>query len=119
MPLNRPAEPLPSGPRGAVQARRWVVGVCAEIDRPDLSDNAELALSEVVTNAIVHTGTAIELAALLDEIEQDLQPGAAAPIEHPGGTTLRDLHELLLREVGGRERSSAVVPIFFSAAFIA
>jgi anti-sigma regulatory factor (Ser/Thr protein kinase) len=37
-----------------VQARRWVVGVCAEIERPDLSDNAELALSEVVTNAILH-----------------------------------------------------------------
>jgi len=54
VPLNRPAEPLPPGPRGAVQARRWVVGVCAEIDRPDLSDNAELALSEVVTNAILH-----------------------------------------------------------------
>ncbi|WP_420371832.1 ATP-binding protein [Nocardioides cynanchi] len=54
MPLNRPAEPLPPGPRGAVQARRWVVGVCAEIDRPDLRDNAELALSEVVTNAILH-----------------------------------------------------------------
>jgi anti-sigma regulatory factor (Ser/Thr protein kinase) len=54
VPLNRPAEPLPPGPRGAVQARRWVVGVCAEIKRPDLSDNAELALSEVVTNAILH-----------------------------------------------------------------
>jgi anti-sigma regulatory factor (Ser/Thr protein kinase) len=54
VPLNRPAEPLAPGPRGALQARRWVVGVCAEIARPDLSDNAELALSEVVTNAILH-----------------------------------------------------------------
>jgi anti-sigma regulatory factor (Ser/Thr protein kinase) len=54
VPLNRPAEPLAPGPRGAVQARRWIVGVCAEIGRPDLTDNAELALSEVVTNAILH-----------------------------------------------------------------
>ena len=54
MPLNRPAEPLAPGPQGAVQARRWVVGVCSEIRRPDLSENAELALSEVVTNAILH-----------------------------------------------------------------
>jgi anti-sigma regulatory factor (Ser/Thr protein kinase) len=37
-----------------VQARRWIVGVCGEIGRPDLTDNAELALSEVVTNAILH-----------------------------------------------------------------
>ena len=54
MPLNRPAELLPPGPRGAAQARRWVVGVCAEIGRDELAENAELALSEVVTNAILH-----------------------------------------------------------------
>ena len=54
MPLNRPAQPLAPGPRGAMQARRWVVGVCAELGRPELRENAELALSEVVTNAILH-----------------------------------------------------------------
>jgi anti-sigma regulatory factor (Ser/Thr protein kinase) len=37
-----------------MQARRWVVGVCSEIGRPELRENAELALSEVVTNAILH-----------------------------------------------------------------
>jgi len=42
-----------------VQARRWVVGVCREIGRSDLSDNAELALSEVVTNAILHGGAPV------------------------------------------------------------
>jgi hypothetical protein len=31
-----------------------VVEVCGEIGRPDLSENAELAMSEVVTNAILH-----------------------------------------------------------------
>ena len=54
VPLNRPAESLAPGPRGAVQARRWVAGVCDEIGRPELRENAELALSEVVTNAILH-----------------------------------------------------------------
>lgn len=54
MPLNRPAEPLAPGPRGAMQARRWVADVCDEIGRPELRENAELALSEVVTNAILH-----------------------------------------------------------------
>ena len=54
MPLNRPAETLAPGPQGAAQARRWVVDVCAEIGRIDLRENAELAMSEVVTNAILH-----------------------------------------------------------------
>jgi anti-sigma regulatory factor (Ser/Thr protein kinase) len=54
VPLNRPAEPLAPGPRGAAQARRWVVDVCVEIGRGDLRENAELAMSEVVTNAILH-----------------------------------------------------------------
>jgi anti-sigma regulatory factor (Ser/Thr protein kinase) len=54
VPLNRPAEPLAPGPRGAAQARRWVAHVCVEIGRDDLRENAELAMSEVVTNAILH-----------------------------------------------------------------
>lgn len=52
--MSRPAEPLAPGPRGAAQARRWVADVCAEIGRDDLRENAELAMSEVVTNAILH-----------------------------------------------------------------
>src|SRR5262245_32523051 len=54
MPLNRPAEPLAPGPRGATQARRWVSSVCAEIGRSELTETAALAMSEVVTNAILH-----------------------------------------------------------------
>jgi anti-sigma regulatory factor (Ser/Thr protein kinase) len=37
-----------------MQARRWIAQVCGEIGRPELRENAELALSEVVTNAILH-----------------------------------------------------------------
>jgi anti-sigma regulatory factor (Ser/Thr protein kinase) len=59
VPLNRPAEILAPGPRGALQARRWVVEVCDEIGRSELRDNAELAMSEVVTNAILHGGAPI------------------------------------------------------------
>src|SRR3954468_5671904 len=54
VPLNRPAEPLAPGPRGASQARRWVANACVELGRDDLRENAELAMSEVVTNAILH-----------------------------------------------------------------
>ena len=48
------AEPLAPGPRGALQARRWVAGRSRRSVGPELRDNAELALSEVVTNAILH-----------------------------------------------------------------
>jgi len=54
VPLTRPATPLAPGPRGASQARRWVADACREIGRDDLRENAELAMSEVVTNAILH-----------------------------------------------------------------
>jgi anti-sigma regulatory factor (Ser/Thr protein kinase) len=35
-------------------ARRWVVAVCTDIGRPELTDCAELGVSELVTNALLH-----------------------------------------------------------------
>ncbi len=35
-------------------ARRWVVETCRDIDRPDLVECAELGVSELVTNALLH-----------------------------------------------------------------
>lgn len=54
MPLNRPALSLGSGPRGVQDARRWVVDTCHQIDRDDLVECAELGVSELVTNALLH-----------------------------------------------------------------
>ena len=54
MPLNRPALSLGSGPRGVQDARRWVVDTCHEIGRGDLVECAELGVSELVTNALLH-----------------------------------------------------------------
>ena len=54
MPLNRPALPLGSGPRGVQDARRWVVETCQDIGRPELAECAELGVSELVTNALLH-----------------------------------------------------------------
>ncbi len=54
MPLNRPALSLGSGPRGVQDARRWVVGTCHDIGRGDLAECAELGVSELVTNALLH-----------------------------------------------------------------
>jgi hypothetical protein len=54
VPLNRPALSLGSGPRGVQDARRWVVGTCHDIGRDDLVECAELGVSELVTNALLH-----------------------------------------------------------------
>ena len=54
MPLNRPALSLGSGPRGVQDARRWVVETCRDIGRDDLVECAELGVSELVTNSLLH-----------------------------------------------------------------
>jgi len=54
VPIPRPVFTLGSGPSGVHDARRWAVESCLEIDRPDLSECAELAVSELIGNAILH-----------------------------------------------------------------
>jgi anti-sigma regulatory factor (Ser/Thr protein kinase) len=54
VPLNRPALALGAGPRGVQDARRWVVATFRDIGRDDLVECAEMAVSEVVTNALLH-----------------------------------------------------------------
>ena len=61
MPLNRPALSLGPGARGVQDARRWVVRTCLDIGRPDLVECAELAVSELVTNALLHGAPPIEV----------------------------------------------------------
>ncbi|MCY4728791.1 ATP-binding protein [Nocardioides sp. STR2] len=45
---------LASSPRAAADARRWVGDVCERLERPDLVECAELGVSELVANAILH-----------------------------------------------------------------
>jgi anti-sigma regulatory factor (Ser/Thr protein kinase) len=45
---------LSSSPRSVQDARRWVVDACRAIGRHDLAECAELAVSELVTNALLH-----------------------------------------------------------------
>jgi len=54
VPLNRPPLALGQGPRGVQDARRWVADLCLEIERPQLSECAQLGVSELVTNALLH-----------------------------------------------------------------
>ena len=45
---------LNASPRSVADARRWVVDACRALDREDLAESAELAVSELVTNALLH-----------------------------------------------------------------
>jgi anti-sigma regulatory factor (Ser/Thr protein kinase) len=45
---------LASSPRAAADARRWVGDICVRLDRHDLVECAELGVSELVANAIIH-----------------------------------------------------------------
>ncbi|MGH3347027.1 MAG: ATP-binding protein, partial [Nocardioides sp.] len=51
---NRPALALGPGPRGVQQARRWVINAIGALGRRDLAEAAELGVSELVTNALLH-----------------------------------------------------------------
>ena len=99
MPLNRPALTLGSGPRGVHDARRWVVRTCHDIDRDDLVECAELGVSELVTNALLHgeppiqvrvRGTAehprIEVRD--SSLEPPILPGEALDVEQQGDELL-------------------------------
>jgi anti-sigma regulatory factor (Ser/Thr protein kinase) len=61
VPLSRPALSLGPGPRGVQSARRWVVDTCHDIGRSDLVECAELGVSELVTNALLHAATPISV----------------------------------------------------------
>lgn len=45
---------LTAGPRSVQDARRWAVRTCTAIERDDLAECAELGVSELVTNALLH-----------------------------------------------------------------
>lgn len=54
MPLNKPPLPLAPDPKSVQEARQWVTEVLDSLGRQDLRDAAELGVSELVTNAILH-----------------------------------------------------------------
>ncbi|MGY2876330.1 anti-sigma regulatory factor (Ser/Thr protein kinase) [Marmoricola sp. URHA0025 HA25] len=54
MPWNKRTLALPASPPSVRLARDWVSGVLREIGHSELADSARLAVSELVTNAILH-----------------------------------------------------------------
>ncbi len=57
---------LPAHPSSAGTARRLVRDVLSRASRDDLVETAQLLVSELVTNALVHAGTPIDLSASVD-----------------------------------------------------
>ncbi len=72
-------ERLEPRPESARLARQLVLAALKEADRPDLVDVAELLVSELVTNAIVHARTEIEL-------EVTAGPDGVRVAVHDGGS---------------------------------
>jgi anti-sigma regulatory factor (Ser/Thr protein kinase) len=61
LPLNKPAVALDTGARSSQDARRWVADACHQLQRDDLTETAELGISELVTNAILHAAPPIQV----------------------------------------------------------
>ncbi len=52
---------LASGPRSVHDARRWVVHRCRDLGRPELAECAEVGVSELVSNALLHGSAPIQV----------------------------------------------------------
>ncbi len=98
MPLNRPALSLGSGPRGVQDARRWVVDTCHDIGRSDLVECAELGVSELVTNALLHGAPPIQVRVrgTVEHPRVEVRDGSTTPPALPSMTEPTDEDDLLL-----------------------
>jgi anti-sigma regulatory factor (Ser/Thr protein kinase) len=61
VPLNLPALQLAPRPESVQRARSWVRDVLTRLERDDIVDSAELGVSELVTNALLHGGPPISV----------------------------------------------------------
>ena len=98
MPLNRPALSLGSGPRGVQDARRWVVATCHDIGRSDLEECAELGVSELVTNALLHGAPPIlvRVRGTVEHPRVEVRDGSTTPPLLPSAGEPTDEDDLLL-----------------------
>src|SRR3954463_13094909 len=54
---------LPAHPKSAAAARKFILQFLTDVGRDDLGEDAGLLVSELVTNALVHAGTQIDISA--------------------------------------------------------
>jgi hypothetical protein len=72
---------LTPGPRSVQEARRWATLTCQRIGRADLAECAELGVSELVTNAVLHADPPIrlELRGTADHPRIEVSDGSVVP----------------------------------------
>jgi len=97
VPLNRPALSLASGPRSVHDARRWVVDTCRDIGRPELAECAELGVSELVTNALLHgeSPISVRVRGTAEHPRVEVRDASIEPPILPSQVLRADKHELL------------------------
>ena len=62
MPLNRAPLEVDAAPESVQDARKWITDILSGLGRDDLINSAELGVSELVTNAILHAAPPISVA---------------------------------------------------------
>jgi anti-sigma regulatory factor (Ser/Thr protein kinase) len=98
VPLHRPAFSLGSGPSGVHQARRWALEACSEIDRDDLAECAELGVSELIGNAILHGEPPVRMRmrGTPEHPRIEVSDGSRRPPVMPGPTTRHPIDDPLI-----------------------
>ena len=79
-------------------ARRWVVGTCRDIGRDDLVECAEIGVSELVTNALMHAESPIQVRVrgTREHPRVEVRDSSIDVPPLPETTTLQDEADLLL-----------------------
>jgi histidine kinase-like protein len=75
---------LQHGPHAPTQARRWLKALCRRLGCPLLAADAEILVSELTTNAVVHAGTDC----VVEADYQDLILRVSVSDELPGEFTI-------------------------------
>lgn len=89
---------LPPSPGSAGQARRFLAATCQQWELPELRDDLLLAVSEVVTNAVLHARTPLSVHAAVrgPEVEVGVRDTDPRPpvVRAPRVDLVRDLDAL-------------------------
>ena len=88
---------LASSPRAAADARRWVSDICRRLERTDLVECAELGVSELVANAILHASAPykVRVRGTASHPRIEVMDGSTRPPEPPSRVESDELDLLL------------------------